>query len=368
MSSSRLSRRALLARSGRWAVVGGLALPTALAACARPEPAAPAAAPPAAPSGSGAPAPTAAPRPLKRIVLNWTAVSGGMSGFWCGYEGGTFRDEGLDVELIHIASTSRAIQSMVAGEVHYSPLDPAASVQANLGGADTVLIGAATNRLVFSVISRPEFQRPEQLRGKTIGITRVGSSTHTAMLVALQMWGMEPDRDVSLRQLQEVPAILSGLQAGQIDAGVVSPPTNTRARQAGFNELLNLAEQGPQYPSICLGTVRSRIAADEDAARAFLRGYVRGVHRFKTDRAFALDVLRKYLEIDDATIIEDTHAQFSRYIESVPYVSEDGFSHLLSDLSTDEPRLAGHTPAQYVDHRLLRDLEASGFLRQVWGA
>ena len=114
--------------------------------------------------------------------------------------------------------------------------------------------------------------------------------------------------------------------------------------------------------------MRSWLVANEDLARRFLRGYVLGVHRFKADRAFALDVLRKYLEVDDPTILEDTHEQFSRYIESVPYISEEGFARLLADLAGEEPRAAGQTPAQYIDHRLLRELEASGFLRQVGGA
>ncbi len=361
MALPRVSRRTLLRHSG-WAVLGGLALPAVLAACgqqangsaARPSPDAPA-------------APASSTR-LRKLTSNWTAVSGGMSGIWSAQEAGLFREEGLDLELVHIASTSRAIQSMLAGELAFSPLDPAAVVQANLNGADLALVGAVTNRLVFSVLTRPEVQSAEQLRGKTIGITRIGSSTHTAALVALDLWGLKPDQDVSLRQLQEVPAILSGLQAGQIDAGVVSPPTNTRARQAGFLELLNLAEEGPQYPSICLGGTRSWLSANPDAARAYLRAYVRGVQRFKSDRDFALGVLRKYLEVDDAAILEDTHAQFSRYIENVPYVSAEGMARLIADLAADEPRLVGHTPDQYVDDGLVHDLEASGFLTEVWGA
>jgi hypothetical protein len=77
--------------------------------------------------------------------------------------------------------------------------------------------------------------------------------------------------------------------------------------------------------------------------------------------------LRKYLEIDDQSVLEGTHARFTRYIESVPYISEQGMAHLIADLARDEPRLADATPAQYVDHRLVHELEASGYLREVWG-
>ncbi|HZU05130.1 MAG TPA: ABC transporter substrate-binding protein [Chloroflexota bacterium] len=313
------------------------------------------------------PAAEPTPPPPIRLTVNWTAVSGSQSGIWLAYEGGYFREQGLDVELVNIASTSRAIQAMVAGEVQLGSLDPAASIQANLGGADLALLFAATNRLVFSVMSQPSIREPQALRGKTMGITRIGSSTHTAALVALEMWGLAPDRDVSLRQLQEVPAILAALQAGQVDAGVVSPPTNTQARRAGFYELINLATQGPEYPSVSVGGPRSWITANEEAVRRFARAYVLGIHRLKTDKPFALEVYRKYLKVEDPEILEDTYAQFSTYFPSVPYISEEGLARLIEDLAKEEPRLAGRQPAEFIDSRFLRELEASGFIRQVVG-
>jgi NitT/TauT family transport system substrate-binding protein len=321
-------------------------------------------APAAGPAQSPA-APT--PPPPIRLTVNWTAVSGSQSGIWMAYEGGYFREQGLDVELVNIASTSRAIQAMVAGEVQMGSLDPAASIQASLGGADIVLLFAATNRLVFSVMSQPSIREPQALRGKTMGITRIGSSTHTAALVALEMWGLAPDRDVSLRQLQEVPAILAALQAGQVDAGVVSPPTNTQARRAGFNELINLATQGPEYPSVSVGGPRSWVMANEEAVRRFARAYVLGIHRLKTDKPFVLEVYRKYLKVEDPEVLEDTYAQFSTYFPSVPYISEEGLARLIEDLAKEEPRLAGRQPAEFIDSHFLRELEASGFIRQVVG-
>lgn len=349
--------------------VAWLALATLLASCA----------PGAAPSGGAArPAPTAAgataataataapPEPV-HMVVNWTAVSGSQAGIWMSYEGGLFRQEGLDVELVNIASTSRAIQAMVAGEVHLGSLDPAASAQASLGGADLALLFAAVNRLVFSVMTQPHIRDPQELRGKTMGITRLGSSTHTAALVALELWGLQPDRDVSLRQLQEVPAILAGLQAGQIDAGTVSPPTNSRARQAGFHELINLATQGPEYPSVTVGGLRSWINTHEDAVRRFARAYVQGIHRFKTDKPWAIEVFRKYLKVDDPEVLEDTYTQFTTYYPSVPYISEAGMARLLADLAHEDPRLAGKQPTDFIDSRFVRELETSGFISQVTG-
>src|SRR5258706_5337146 len=122
----------------------------------------------------------------QKVRLNWGAISGVVSPIWVAQEEGLFKKHGLDVELIHIASTSKAIQSMVAGEIQFTTADALNSIQAVAAGADVVMICEGVNRFVFSLMARPELKRLSDLRGKKIGITRIGSSTHTAVLFALK--------------------------------------------------------------------------------------------------------------------------------------------------------------------------------------
>ncbi|HEX9143476.1 MAG TPA: ABC transporter substrate-binding protein, partial [Candidatus Binatia bacterium] len=161
----------------------------------------------------------------QKVRINWTAVTGAQSGIYVAYEEGLFKKNGLDVELIHIASSSRGIQAILAGELAFSSLDGLNAAQATLKGANIVLVAGATNRFVFSLMGKPEIKRIADLRGKKIGITRVGSSTHTAALYALSQGGLKPS-DYQILPLMEVPNILTALLAGQVDAGVLSPPTN----------------------------------------------------------------------------------------------------------------------------------------------
>ena len=123
-------------------------------------------------------------------------------------------------------------------------------------------------------MSRPEIKRIADLRGKKIGIDRIGSSTHTAALFALGSAGLRT-ADYQILPLMEVPNIFTALSAGQIDAGIVSPPTNSRARKAGFNELMNLAKDGPEYVSVAVGTSRAYIRSNEDVVRRVVRAYAR---------------------------------------------------------------------------------------------
>jgi NitT/TauT family transport system substrate-binding protein len=357
----------------------GLAIVVMLAACS-PSPAAPAANAPAASSGApSAPAagpgassaapgaqPTAPPAPIK-LVANYSARGSGQSGLWYALDGGYYREQGLDVELTSIAATSAVMQAMLANEVQLGGLDAGASILASAQGAETALLLAGNNRSVFSVMTQPEIRDPQQLRGKTIGVTRIGSATQTAARLALDIWGLELDRDVAVRQLGQVPAILAGMEAKQVDAGVLSLPPLAYGRRAGFYEMINLAKDGPEYPSIVINALRSWLGQNDEAMRRFTRAFVQGYHRARTDKPFALAVLQKYIELDDPEILNEMYAEFEHCCPRVPYVSEEGTARMLRDLVEEEPRLAGKQPSDFIESRYLRELEESGFIRQVMG-
>ena len=301
------------------------------------------------------------------LVVNYAAAGGGQSGLWIAYEAGYYREQGLDVELVNIVGNVPAMQAMVAGQVQLGGLDPGGAIQASLSGPDLVMLFAGVNRLPYAVMTQPIIQEPSALRGKTIGITRLGSSSHTAARLALEKWGLVPDVDVALRQLGDPPGILAGMQAGQIDAGLISPPTTTLAREAGYHQLFDLAVEGPEYPSITVGGLRPWIQANDEAVRRFGRAYVQAMQRLKTDKPWMLELYRKYLRLDDPQLLEDTYNQYRNLFPTIPYVSESGVARLLEDLAVEEPRLAGRQASDWIDSHYVRDMEASGFVRQVVG-
>src|SRR5258706_13406242 len=152
------------------------------------------------------------------VRINWTAVTGAQSGMFMAQQEGLFKKNGLDVELLHIASSSRGIQAILAGEIGFAYMERQNSAQANLKGANIALVLGATNRQVFSLMAKPEIKRVADLRGKKIGITRVGSSTHTSALFGLNDAGLKQN-EYQILALFGVPNILTALMAGQIQGG-----------------------------------------------------------------------------------------------------------------------------------------------------
>ena len=203
---------------------------------------------------------------------------------------------------------------MIAGELPVSPLDPAAAMSANVNGADLVMLYAQTNGLNFAIMSLPGIADPQALRGKTMGISRLGSASHTGAVVALQAWGLEPDHDVSLRQLGDFGNVLPAFETGQLDAATIGLPLrrDTRSR---FNMLMNLMTEGPPFPTTTVTAPRAWVAANEEAVRRFGRAWIASIQRMKRDKPLTLELTRKYLQLDDPEVVED---EYEHAVASLP--------------------------------------------------
>lgn len=294
--------------------------------------------------------------------FNWTSPASNLSGSWVAYEEGFFRKNGLEIELIHIPSTSRAIQTMLAGEVAFSYTDGRNAVQASLSGADVVMLAGVANRFVFSFMARPEYKKISDLRGKKIGITRIGSSSHTVTLWIMSRAGLKPD-EYQLVPLVEVPNVLTSIIAGQIDAGALSPPTSLRARKAGLTELMDVTKEGPEFVSVAIGSTRSYVKANEEITRRFIRAYSEAIAFLKANKAAGMRAIQKYARIKDPEILELTYGEARAHIESVPYVSRKGLETILGELAPTEPKAKTAKPDDFVDHRFVSQLEKEGFFK-----
>jgi len=193
----------------------------------------------------------------------WTSFASNMSGTWVAQEEGPVQEERPGSRTgAYSIDILRAIQTLLAGELAYTYMDGRHLGAGKLKGADAVIIAGVANRLVFSFIARPEIKNFNDLKGKKIGITRLGSSTHSVTLWVMNKFGLKPD-EYQMLQLVDVRIFFTAIVAGQIDAGALSPPTNFRARKAGLSELIDLSKDGPEYVSVAIGSTRSFIKNNE---------------------------------------------------------------------------------------------------------
>src|SRR4029077_4606114 len=175
---------------------------------------------------------------LERIRIGGGAVGAPQMTMWFAKEASLYEKHGLAVEAIHIPGSSMALQAMLAGEVPIIQLGGAVSMQANLAGADTVIVATILKKFLFSIFSRPDIVRMADLKGKLFGATRFGTLSDFASRFALEKNGLNPERDITMVQTGGQPDTVAALLTGKVQAAALSVPATMRAKKANMRELL----------------------------------------------------------------------------------------------------------------------------------
>ena len=237
-------------------------------------------------------------------------------------------------------------------------------IDARLGGADVVYIGANIGRFVFSLYSKPEIRSVADLRGKVVGATQPNSSTDFAVGILLQEAGIFPGKDTRILYVRGVPEILVSLSQGVIDAGVLSAPVTLKARQAGFKELVNIAEKNIPVIQSGVGSTGAFLKSNPEAVRRYFQAYLEGRKIARTDPERTKKVISKYTRISSAEDLEETYRTFAPAWEKVPYVPAAAVQTLLN-FST-HPRARTAKPDEFFDNSFLMELERSGFVERLY--
>jgi NitT/TauT family transport system substrate-binding protein len=309
----------------------------------------------------------AAQAPLEKVRLAYSAIGGSQASFWIPYEAGIFRKHGLDVELLYVAGGGRAGQVVQSGEVPIGVFTGGAVINANLAGGDLAVIASSMNVMTFVVLARPEINRPEDLKGKRIGISRFGSATDFGLRYVEEKWPVKRQRDFAVIQVGGVTDVYNSLRAGALDAAVVNAELAILGRREGFRELADIAKLGINFPTSSAITTRSFIKRNENTVRKFVRGYVEGIHYAKTQRAPAIKIMQKYLRSSDAAMFDELYEMYIiRNIPRIPRPSPESLKTVLDQMAETDPRAAQLKPEQFIDARFFQELEKEGFIQKLW--
>jgi ABC-type nitrate/sulfonate/bicarbonate transport system substrate-binding protein len=302
-----------------------------------------------------------------RVRIGYSSISGAYTPIWVAHDAGYFAKEGLQDDIILIPSGTQLAQVTVAGEIDIGSLNGSSAIAAALQGADLKIIGNSGNKMVFSLFVRPEIKSVEQLKGKKIGVTRFGSAPDISVRYALRKYNINPDKDLTLIQLGFMATVAGGLQGGSIEGGVVSPPTQFAVEKAGFKELINITDMDFAFPNPALVAVGSIIRSKPDVINRFMRAYVRGMHRARTDPAFTYKSMAKYTKIEDAAVLKKAYEFYmSKVLEKAPYINMVGVQNVLDDLVKTVPAAKNAKPEQFVDLHFLDTLEKGGLLKELY--
>lgn len=308
----------------------------------------------------------AAAADLERLNVVYSSIAGASVTTWVPKEAGIYRKYGLDANLIYVAG-SLAIATLVSGDTHMAQVSGAAAILSRLGGSDVKLVGATINVIPMSLVTTPDITGPEDIKGKTFGVSRFGSLTDLGLQKAVSEWGLDPAKDIKMIQTGGVPENLLFMQQGVIKGALLSSPTLDKAKEMGYRELLNLADIKFRYPGTALATTDSFIRNRPQTLKKFLMATIEGIKYAKSNPDFTIKVLGKYTRTSDAKVLTSTFQTYVlRYIQNIPTISSSEIEAALQEVAARNPKAKSADPKQFYDPAPLGQLAKEGFMNQLY--
>ncbi|HEX9445437.1 MAG TPA: ABC transporter substrate-binding protein [Candidatus Binatia bacterium] len=286
---------------------------------------------------------------------------------WIAEEAGIFKKHGLDFQLVFIASSPSVTAAMLGGDAEVGLTGGEGNIRAYVQGAtDFVFIGAVKNVLTHSILAGPAIKAPEDLKGKRIGINRIGSNPHYFTAQALRQKGLDPAKDVQLIQSGGSPETLAALVSGNLDAACLNPPADTQALAQGFHYVIYGPEQKIPYVATAFVTRRAVLARRPQALGQFMRAMAEALKILHEDKEFTYKVMGKYLRVTDRRILDASYNTEIKAIEKRLEIRPEAFQGILDEIAKADPRAKKVRPDDLIDRRYLQELEKSGFFDRLW--
>jgi ABC-type nitrate/sulfonate/bicarbonate transport system substrate-binding protein len=301
----------------------------------------------------------------EKIRIGYAARAVAHSVPYVAKEAGFFAEEGIDAEIVRTAG-SIAPMALVANEVDLALMSAYLMIPVAVQNKDIVMLGGFSRYASMVFVARPEVKGSQDLKGKIVGIQRPGDAYEKSARFALRHLGLDADKDVKLLALGTNDVMWSALQTGRVAATILSPPGTLFARKAGMNFMVDLTDLKLEYQGSTIATRRSFEQKNPQLATRALRAIVRGVHLFKTRKEDTMRILAKFLGTKDREALEESWV-YGAKMPAKPYAVESAVQAVLDHLSESQPRFAQHRPAEFIDARLLTEIDKSGYVDRLYG-
>jgi ABC-type nitrate/sulfonate/bicarbonate transport system substrate-binding protein len=307
-----------------------------------------------------------------RVRIGLSSVSATSGSIWVAEEKGLFKKQGVNVEVIIIGGgASRVVSSLLSGEIQFSVGGGDAVIRADLRGADGVLVASPMKTGLQRLMVRPEIKTPADLKGKTIAVTRFGSASHWVLQLFLRKWGMRTD-DIKILQLDSSPAMFAGLEKGGVDGAVFTIPTFFLAEERGYRILADPVDLELYYLQNSVDSTRSYLKRNHDQAVRVIKALCEGMAYFRKYKTESVAVMQKKLRIQSAQERDVKYLELSynlladKFYNQVPYANPKAIETTLDFVAGEDPKAKGADPKQFVDESLVREIEASGFIKHLY--
>jgi NitT/TauT family transport system substrate-binding protein len=302
----------------------------------------------------------------ERMRIAWAGSTPSNTPIWVADQKGFFKKNGLNAEVIAISASTIVIQALLTGEVDFIIAPSATLVTSRLAGADTVMVSTNLPLFIDHIVSVADVNSVEQLKGKTGGVNRLGTTSDMTLRLALRRLGVDPEKDTKIIATGENPQRLAALARNITQFTLLGEPLVKEAEKMGFRDLYDIGTLKIPYHVNAVVTRERTVKERRPFVLKVVRAFTEALHFIKTNKEETKPLIAKKLKTTDPEGLERAYRAYNAAFPEVPYPNAEGVKTLLDDIAPRTPKAATADPKSFVDMSVVQELEASGFIKQLY--
>ena len=305
-----------------------------------------------------------------KLIIGYAALSARVMPLWIAEEQGIFAKYNIDSEQVFIRGAPTLVAGLASGDIHIGSTGGSASLAAVAAGHDLKMVAAFSSRNTYDLVTRPSIKKAEELRGKRFGVTSIGGTVWMGIMLWLEHFGLDEQRDkISLQVIGDQSIQMQALENGTIDAAVLDGVFSRRLKQKGFNITGEYADLKQLYVSQAIVVQGKLVQQRGDMLENLLKAQVEAIafSLAPKNKSTVIKTFMRRLRIDAATA-EEGYADLQRAIDRKPYTSPEALRNVQRLMALRNPKVAEVKIDQMIDNRLIRKLDDSGFIDRAYAA
>lgn len=307
----------------------------------------------------------------QKVRIGVAGISGTNAHPYVSKQLGLYQKYNVDMELIAFQGGSQLIQAMLAGDLPISLSEGVTALATDIKTPQLYFIGGVVNIFPFTILSKPEIQRPADLRGKKIAISRFGSSSDVAVRTAIERHNIS-EKEVLILQVGGQSERFAALRSGVVDAAIVSPPFNLVGRKLGFKEVIDVSETGVAYAHQQIVARKDFIDGQPEFLMRIMRATIEGLGYWKdaSKREAVTQSVAKFLKLDaqkEKEQLDETFRYYGKVFPAKPYATVEGLELSAAILRKARPDAKDLNVKEFVVNRFVAEMEKDGFLAKAMG-
>jgi len=302
----------------------------------------------------------------EKLRLAWAGLSPAHAPIWVADDRKLLQKQGVTPEIIAINASPTVLQALLANEIEAASISVTTLATSRLAGADTIMIVGIVPTFVDHIVSLSNITAVEQLKGKTGGVNRLGSTSDLGLRLALKKLGIDPDQDLKIISTGGATERFAALSRGITQFSIMPEPFIAQGERLGFRNLYNISELKIPFWWNAILTRESIVKTKRPLMLKLARAAVEAIHIIKTEKEYTKAIFKTNLGVADPEGLERAYKEYSSVFQEVPYPTPDGVKTMLDDIAIKTPKAASADPRSYVDPSLIKEIEASGMIKQLY--